>query len=230
MLLTRCSIALLSITLVSFAASSCGFVVKNISSKNVALPMANSKHKHRIMNLNMSSRPPWSSPSKKSSINVGRRDVIKSAGSLLTLSTIMSSVNVPVVQAKDKGPVSISVVREAFQAVRDVLKEGGEIDELGALVEKEDYEAIMEFTKGYDLDFRKAKMGKARKFLTNKEDKERAVLNCNAVTFDLIGMNKGSRVGQRDIEQVKKYYGELKADIQTFLELESNIDVAEYLP
>lgn len=217
---TRRSIALLSITLVSFASSSYGFVVKNIGSKNEVFPVINSKHNHPMMGLNMSS-----------SSNVGsRRAVIKSVGSLLTLSTIMSSVNVPVAQAKDKEPVSISVVRESFQAVQDTLKEGGEIDQLGELVLKEDYEAIMEFTQGYDLEFRKAKMGKARKFLTNKEDKERGVMNCNAVTFDLIGMNKGSRPGQRDIEQVKKYYGELKADIQTFLESESKIDVAEYLP
>ena len=50
----------------------------------------------------------------------------------------------------------------------------------------------MEFTKEYDLEFRKAKMVKTRKFLTSKEDKEKGVMLRNVVTFDLIGMNKGA--------------------------------------
>ena len=87
----------------------------------------------------------------------------------------------------------------------------------------------MEFTKEYDLEFRKAKMVKARKFLTSKEDKEKGVMLCNAVTFDLIGMNKGCRVGQRNMDQVRKYYDELKIDVQSFLDLEKSIDVSEYI-
>jgi hypothetical protein len=41
-------------------------------------------------------------------------------------------------------------------------------------------------------------------------------------------MNKGSRVGQQDINQVKKYYEELKADVYSFLELEKGIDYSLY--
>jgi hypothetical protein len=71
-------------------------------------------------------------------------------------------------------------------------------------------------------------MGKARKFITSKEDKEKAVLLCNAVTFDLIGMNKASRTGQQNIENVKKYYQEMKDDVNSFLEMEALIDYSVY--
>ena len=145
---------------------------------------------------------------------------------MLTISSLASFADDA--QAKDKEPVAIETVRESFQAVKYELNNGG-ISDLAAIIEKEDYDEIMELTKNYDLEFRKAKMGKARKFLTSKEDKEKAVMLCNAVTFDLIGMNKGSRAGQRNIEQVKKYYGELKVDVQSFLDLEQNIDVTAYI-
>mmetsp|Transcript_14765 Transcript_14765/g.27783 ORF Transcript_14765/g.27783 Transcript_14765/m.27783 type:complete len:260 (-) Transcript_14765:376-1155(-) len=131
--------------------------------------------------------------------------------------------------AKDKTPVTKETVTASFQAVRDELEgSDGGINMLEGLIANEDFAGLMEFTKGYDLEFRKAKMGKARKFLTSKEDKDRAVSLCNAVTFDLIGMNKGSREGQQNINQVKKYYEELKADISLFLELEKGIDYSMY--
>ena len=145
---------------------------------------------------------------------------------MLIFSSVLSSSNTA--QAKDKEPVALSTVTAAFQAVRDELDVG--IVELGVLVDKVDYEGIMEFTKYYDLEFRKAKMVKARRYLTSKEDKEKATSVCNAVTFDLIGMNKFSREGQRNIEQVQKYYGELKEDVLAFLEFEKKIDVTAYIP
>ena len=166
------------------------------------------------------------SSSDSSSSSLGRRNLLKKGGSLFILSQVLTAGNA--VQAKETEPIALSTVRDSFQAVRDELNSGG-VASLVTLIENEDYEKIMDFTKEYDLEFRKAKMGKARKFLTSKDDKEKAVALCNAVTFDLIGMNKASRVGQRDIERVKKYYGELKADIETFLELEKNIDESEYV-
>ena len=86
----------------------------------------------------------------------------------------------------------------------------------------------MDFIKTYDLEFRKAKMVKARKFITSKEDKDKGLFFSNSVTFDLIGMNKNSRPGQQDIMGVKKYFEELKADIQSFLDLEKGIDLSVY--
>lgn len=217
MFVINCYLAFVCVSLISLAVSTSAFVTSNNSFIHLKSP----KRGHQQLNLKIDS-------ASHDSLLLGRRDIIKKAGSLLIFSQVLSSLNVQAAQAKDKEPISLSVVKDSFQAVRDELNSGG-VPSLAVLVENEDYDQIMEFTKGYDLEFRKAKMGKARKFLTSKEDKEKAVLLCNAVTFDLIGMNKGSRVGQRDIVQVKKYYTELIADIQAFLELEKYIDESEYV-
>mmetsp|Transcript_7459 Transcript_7459/g.11483 ORF Transcript_7459/g.11483 Transcript_7459/m.11483 type:complete len:86 (-) Transcript_7459:67-324(-) len=81
----------------------------------------------------------------------------------------------------------------------------------------------MEFTKLYDGAFRKAKMGRARKLLSDNKLKDDAVLICNAVTFDLIGINKNSREGRENTEQAKVYLQELKVDVKRLLDLESTI-------
>lgn len=153
---------------------------------------------------------------------------MKKAASLLLFSTTVIS-NANVAEAKDKKePLTRSGVESSWKAVRDELElpDGG-VSTLQALVEKADFEGIMEFTKNYDLEFRKAKMGKARKSLP-KEEKDTAVLRCNAVTFDLIGMNKGSRPGQQNIDQVNKYFSEMKADINSFLEMEKLVDLSQF--
>lgn len=161
--------------------------------------------------------------------NISRRVAMNQIGSTLALVGASTFGAASPATAKDKEPVSKETVTKSFQAVRDELEASdGGIKTLESLIAKEDFEGVMEFTKGYDLEFRKAKMGKARKFITSKEEKEKAVALCNAVTFDLIGMNKGSRPGQRDIEQVKKYFGEIQADINSFLELEKGIDMSIY--
>ena len=158
-----------------------------------------------------------------------RRQVMKQTVSLLAFTSATTLMSSPAEAKKDKEPVTREGITAAFQAVRDGLESpNGGVKQLQALVEKEDFAGIMEFTQNYDLEFRKAKMGKARKFMTSKEEKDRAVLVCNAVTFDLIGMNKGSRPGQQDINQVKKYFSELETDINTFLEMEKGIDFSVY--
>ena len=146
---------------------------------------------------------------------------------LVTSCSVFGNTYPAFAKDKVKEPITREVIAKSFQNVRDELEKGG-IVELGVLIEKEDFNGIMEFTKEYDLDFRKAKMGKARKFITSKEDKEKAVLLCNAVTFDLIGMNKASRTGQQNIENVKKYYQEMKDDVNSFLEMEALIDYSVY--
>jgi len=159
-----------------------------------------------------------------------RRQAMKQAASLFLFSTAVTMSNSSPAEAKkEEVPVTREGITAAFQAVRYQLESpNGGVKELQALVEKEDFEAIMIFTRDYDLEFRKAKMGKARKLLTSKEEKDRGVLVCNAVTFDLIGMNKSSRPGQQDIKQVQKYFGEMETDISTFLEMEKGIDFSVY--
>lgn len=165
----------------------------------------------------------------KNPVDISRRNVVKNtfASLLVTSCSVIGNTSPASAKDKVKEPITKEGIAKSFQDVRDELENGG-IVQLGALVEKGDFNGIMEFTKEYDLEFRKAKMGKARKFITSKEDKEKAVLLCNAVTFDLIGMNKGSRPGQQNIETVKKYYQEMKDDINSFLEMENLIDYSVY--
>ena len=72
-------------------------------------------------------------------------------------------------------------------------------------------------------------MGKAKKELVNsmadeqkaKEAKERMQALMNAVTFDLIGINKSVRkVGEEDVAAAEKLLLVLEGDIRSFINLE----------
>lgn len=145
------------------------------------------------------------------------------------ISTAASTVKPSVAQAKSKEPMTPEKVKAAFAAVREQLDspEGG-IQELKSLIDKEDFEGIRTFTQMYDLEFRKAKMVKARRLVTSKDDIPRGLYLSNSVTFDLIGINRSSRVGKENISEVKKYWEELKMDVINFLELEKGIDFSFY--
>jgi hypothetical protein len=134
---------------------------------------------------------------------------------------------------EEAGPPPTALeIQKALQPVKNELQgpgaAAGGIPYIQECIDKEDYPALMEFTRNYDLDLRKIAMGKAAKVMAGvyedeKEKKEfsnTATLMKNAVTWDLIGINKASRPGQENKEQAAKYLGELKVDIQTFLELE----------
>jgi len=49
----------------------------------------------------------------------------------------------------------------------------------------------------------------------------------NAVTFDLIGINRASRPGKENAEEQNRYLEELKKDVERFLELEKTIVVVD---
>jgi hypothetical protein len=70
------------------------------------------------------------------------------------------------------------------------------------------------------LELRKKLMGAAAKqYLTEKPYKERGQTLRNAVTFDLIGINKACRGAQPDWEAAQRYYNELVDDVQAFVNL-----------
>ena len=84
-----------------------------------------------------------------------------------------------------------------------------------------DYGELREFTKQWDLDFRKAVLGKARKAMPKGPDRDRAVLVANAVTFDLIGINKAIRnIGNEDDAEARRWFDTLVDDIRDFVSLE----------
>jgi hypothetical protein len=104
----------------------------------------------------------------------------------------------------------------AKEAVRVEIGKG--ITFLRTQLDAQDYEAIMDFTKTYDQILRKGYMGKAKKLMSTNGDVLTGLTN--AVTFDLIGINRNVRKGQVNPEQAAKYIQELQDDVEKFLALD----------
>lgn len=117
-----------------------------------------------------------------------------------------------------------ATVQAAFDLIKYELRspEGG-VSYMQGRINEQDFPGLMEFTKTYDQELRKLRMGKAKKLLQSKELKEQATSYANAVTFDLIGINRNSRKGQENVEGANKYLQELRDDITKFLSLEDSI-------
>jgi len=122
----------------------------------------------------------------------------------------------------------------AFDAVRYELEDPqGGISYMKKCLDQRDFEALLAFSREYDLELRKIKMKTVAKQLkeilssslssTPEETKQlSATLTqlMNNITFDLIGINRGCRKGQESVDQVDKYIGVLQGDIKSFLALQ----------
>jgi hypothetical protein len=107
----------------------------------------------------------------------------------------------------------------AFDAVRrELYSSDGGVAYMQRCLDQNDFTALLEFTKTYDQVLRKGAMGQAKKSLLT--EKETATQYSNAVTFDLIGINRSSRPGKENASDAAKYLQELREDVQRFLELE----------
>ncbi|KAL7437143.1 hypothetical protein ACHAXM_005557 [Skeletonema potamos] len=126
--------------------------------------------------------------------------------------------------AKEAPEITPETVKEAFDAIRtELTSSNGVVATLSNLIDNGSFEEILQYTKESDAYFRKAKLGRARKLLTDKDLKGESVLMSNAVTFDLIGINRASRPGKESRDDQLRYLEELKKDIEKFLELEKTI-------
>lgn len=154
-----------------------------------------------------------------------RRNFIDQSASTVVAASAAVLLPCPA-QAKESVPVTRTLVTETFEAIRNELTSPtGVVSTLGKLIDSGSFEEILQYTKESDAYFRKAKLGKARKLLTDKQLKSDSVLMSNAVTFDLIGINRASRPGKENRDEQLKYLEELKADIVKFLDLEKTIEV-----
>ena len=109
-----------------------------------------------------------------------RRDFLASAG-LLSIATFTPQSAL----AADEGPIYYDAVevQKAFDVIRYELEDpNGGVAYMQSCVDKVDYAALLEFTKGYDLELRKAKMSQAKKKF--KMGGELPTQLCNNVTFD----------------------------------------------
>jgi hypothetical protein len=151
------------------------------------------------------------------------------------VTTVVNPVEPAVAKEEVLPPSTPAEIQQALQLIRDEFSSpDGGIPYLQKLIDAEDYPTIMAFTPQYDLKMRKLNMGKAAKVMagvyateSEKEQKKAfsttATLAKNAVTFDLIGINRASRPGQEDKEKAQKYLQELKDDMQKFLDLEKTL-------
>lgn len=142
-----------------------------------------------------------------------RRNFLEQTGALVGAAAL-STIPLPAAAAKEEVPITRQAVAEAFDAIRNELDDpSGVVATLAKLIESGSFEDILQYTKESDAYFRKAKMGKARKLLTDKALKGDAVAMSNAVTFDLIGINRASRPGKENKGEQQRYLEELKKDI-----------------
>jgi len=170
--------------------------------------------------------------SSEANININnRRDFLHIAHvrvlSGITGVNILTSRSYPAVAVDDDVELpSKEVVTECFNSVRYELQNNkGGVSYMQERIDKEDWLGLLEFTRTYDLELRKLRMGKAKKLLQDKEIKAKATSYANAVTFDLIGINRSSRKGQENVESANKYLQELRVDMIKFLDLEETIKV-----
>ncbi|KAG5182120.1 hypothetical protein JKP88DRAFT_349024 [Tribonema minus] len=122
--------------------------------------------------------------------------------------------------AKEEPAVDVDWSAE-FSAVKDAYaaaKEG-----LEARVAAGDWQGVMTQAQGLDQSFRKRLMGGLRKRFPkeSKALKEEALLLCNAVTFDLIAINKAGR--SKDEPAAREALAVLDADVGKFLALEPQL-------
>ena len=172
---------------------------------------------------------PKPSPSSLSATSTSRRNFIEQTiAAAATTSVLISSPLPAFAKEKEELIITKETVTAAFDAIRFELNDStGVVSKLANLIENGSFEDIIEYTREQDAYFRKAKIGKARKLLMDKDMKGASLQDSNAVTWDLIGINRASRPGKENKEEQLKYWEELKKDIAKFLEYESAIVIPE---
>jgi len=142
---------------------------------------------------------------------------------------ILTTQSTPALAADTSAEIELptkEVVTECFDFIRFELEnpEGG-VAYMQERIDREDLVGLLEFSRSYDLEFRKRRFGNAKKLMQDKEIKSKATAYANAVTFDLIGINRSCRKGQESVESANKYLQELRDDVSKFLTLEKTIEV-----
>jgi hypothetical protein len=157
---------------------------------------------------------PLSAPSRRKWLASSFTSASAAAAAMLAL----TSTPTPAVAAAKK---SEAVAGNPFDAIRyEVSDPKGGVAYLRDRIEARDFASVLDFTKEYDLVFRKIAMGTAKKRLPKGPVKDRGTELCNAVTFDLIGINRNSRKGQENVGEARKYLAELVQDATQMIELE----------
>ena len=214
-------------------------VVSVVVANVMILPMSssayglnNNHHQQQKMSIitDKQQQPASSRPSTASStsrrIFFQKQLPTAAAATMFGITTLSSSPSLANAAEEEIVLPTREVVTTTFDAIRYELSDpNGGVSYMQQRIDESDFAGLLEFTKGYDLELRKLKMGKAKKLLQEKDIKGKGTEYMNAVTFDLIGMNRSSRAGQENKDMANKYLQELRDDVTKFLQLEQTIQV-----
>lgn len=133
--------------------------------------------------------------------------------------TTASAADIVVVGDNNGLAVQLDAKAAAKEAVRVESTKG--IAYMKAQLEAKDYDSLLEFTKSYDQILRKGAMGQAKKLMKESSSSSDVLTSItNAVTFDLIGINRSVRKGQENPEQAARYIQILQEDVNRFLSMD----------
>eukprot|EP00532_Pseudo-nitzschia_australis_P003920 CAMPEP_0168192106 /NCGR_PEP_ID=MMETSP0139_2-20121125/17869_1 /TAXON_ID=44445 /ORGANISM="Pseudo-nitzschia australis, Strain 10249 10 AB" /LENGTH=222 /DNA_ID=CAMNT_0008115319 /DNA_START=106 /DNA_END=774 /DNA_ORIENTATION=- len=139
---------------------------------------------------------------------------------------ILTTDGLPALAADDVELPTKEAVVKCFDFIRYELNDPqGGVAYMQERIDNEDFVGLLDFSRSYDLEFRKRRFGGAKKLIQDKEVKSKATEYANAVTFDLIGINRSCRKDQESLESANKYLQELRDDTNKFLALEETIQV-----
>ena len=113
-------------------------------------------------------------------------------------------------------------LEKCFSAVRKELSpEGESINRLSDDIRLQKWDDLKLFTREYDAGFRGFVMKSTWKQIDDVELKKKGIEISNSFTFDLIALNKASRV--KDTEDAYKRLEDVKKDLRDFLNLETQV-------
>lgn len=102
---------------------------------------------------------------------------------------------------------------------KELSPEGKLISQMVADIEKDDWEDLKVFSREYEAGFRGGVMKPAWKQLKG-DDKKKGIEITNSFTFDLIALNKASRIA--DKEDALKRIDQIKDDLRNMESLLAN--------
>ena len=146
-------------------------------------------------------------------IQVSRRNILASVTLFAPLPAL----------AKETIPITRENVKKAFDDLRYELsgKDGG-VARTQNKIDEGDWAGLIEITKTYDQELRKGKVGLCKSSLPKREQAV-VTVSANAITFDLIGINRNARPGQEDANEANRYLDELRTDLKLVIDEEKYV-------
>jgi hypothetical protein len=122
-------------------------------------------------------------------------------------------------------PLTEENKKAAFDDLRFELNDPkGGVSIMQSRIDDLDFMGLMEITKNYDLNVRKLKIGRCKAYMS-KTESAIATMTANAVTFDLIGINRSARAGQENQSECNRYLNELRTDLQAVIDQERTVSL-----